>query len=67
MKRAVLAAIVSLVLAPSIVLALDLELSPYRPVMSLSGKLRSIGSDTMLHEMELWAEGLKGFVPSRRV
>jgi phosphate transport system substrate-binding protein len=42
---------------------LDLELSPYRPVPTLSGKLKSVGSDTMLHEMELWAEGFKAIYP----
>lgn len=42
---------------------LDLELSPYKRVNSLSGKLRSVGSDTMFHEMELWADGFKKIYP----
>ncbi|MEK4034867.1 phosphate ABC transporter substrate-binding protein [Methylocystis sp. IM3] len=41
----------------------DLELSPYRPVGALSGRLKSVGSDTLLREMELWAEGFKSIYP----
>lgn len=44
--------------------ALDLELSPYRAVGSLSGQLKSVGSDTMLHEMELWVEGFRSVYPN---
>lgn len=47
--------------------ALDLELSPYKVVHGLSGKLRSVGSDTMLHEMELWAEGFQGIYPDVKI
>lgn len=43
---------------------LDLNLLPYKPRGELSGKLRSVGSDTMLHEMQLWVEGFKQFYPS---
>jgi phosphate transport system substrate-binding protein len=44
-------------------LSFDLELSPYKPVRVLSGKLKSVGSDTLLREMELWAEGFKAIYP----
>jgi phosphate transport system substrate-binding protein len=47
--------------------ALDLELTPYTRVNSLAGKLKSIGSDTMLHEMELWADGFKEFYPGVQI
>lgn len=67
MKRGVLAAVLLIVHAVPLALALDLELSPYKPVASLSGKLKSIGSDTMLHEMELWAEGFKGVYPGVQI
>jgi phosphate transport system substrate-binding protein len=43
---------------------LDLELSPYKAVDSLSGRLKSVGSDTMLHEMELWVEGFRSIYPN---
>jgi phosphate transport system substrate-binding protein len=48
-------------------MSLDLELSPYKPVMVLSGSLKSVGSDTMLHEMEMWAEGFKAFYPGVKI
>ena len=44
--------------------ALVLELSPYKVVQGVSGTLKSVGSDTMLHEMELWAEGFKAIYPN---
>lgn len=44
--------------------ALDLELSPYKAAPGVSGKLRSVGSDTMLHEVELWAEGFRAIYPN---
>lgn len=39
--------------------ATDTNHSPYKPIASVSGKLKSVGSDTMLHEMQLWADGFK--------
>ena len=47
--------------------ALDLELSPYKALGALSGKLKSVGSDTMLHEMELWAEGFQSIYPNVKI
>ena len=44
--------------------ALDMELSPYRRVEGLSGTLKSVGSDTMQRQMELWAEGFKSIYPN---
>jgi phosphate transport system substrate-binding protein len=67
MKRGLLAALLPLVLAAPLALALDLELSPYKPLSSLSGKLKSVGSDTMFHEMELWAEGFKALYPGVQI
>lgn len=43
--------------------ALDTSLSPYKPRALVSGKLKSVGSDTMLHEMQLWADGFKNIYP----
>lgn len=60
--RTFLALVASLAFGTS-VYALDLELSPYKRINSLSGRLKSVGSDTMLHEMELWAEGFKSIYP----
>ena len=47
--------------------ALDDALPVYRSVGNLSGKLRSIGSDTLNHEMELWAAGFKAKYPGVKI
>ncbi|MGH6840596.1 MAG: PstS family phosphate ABC transporter substrate-binding protein [Methylocella sp.] len=46
---------------------LELALSPYKLVNGLSGKLKSVGSDTMRHEMELWAEGFQALYPDVKI
>jgi phosphate transport system substrate-binding protein len=61
--------ILSLAIATSAALAtaafaLDLELSPYKPAGGVAGTLKSVGSDTMAHEMELWADGFKAIYPN---
>ncbi len=63
MKRILAATLALCAFAATAALSLDLELSPYKPVRSLSGKLKSVGSDTLLHEMELWAGGFKAIYP----
>jgi phosphate transport system substrate-binding protein len=57
---AILCCVVSLVAAS----AFDLDLKPYKAAPAVSGKLKSVGSDTLLHEMELWAEGFKSIYPN---
>jgi phosphate transport system substrate-binding protein len=44
--------------------AVDPKLPEYKPVGGVSGKLKSIGSDTMNNEMTLWAEGFLKFYPN---
>jgi phosphate transport system substrate-binding protein len=60
-RRYFLAAIAFL--AGSAAFALDLELASYKVAPGVAGHLKSIGSDTMLHEMELWAEGFEALYP----
>ncbi|BDV34625.1 MULTISPECIES: phosphate ABC transporter substrate-binding protein [Methylocystis] len=68
MKLPFLSAIVAAcALSASAAFSLDLELSPYKRLPSLSGKLKSVGSDTMLHEMELWADGFKTIYPGVQI
>ncbi|MGD9543300.1 MAG: PstS family phosphate ABC transporter substrate-binding protein [Methylocystis sp.] len=62
--RAFSAAVAALAVLTVGAAALDMELSPYKPVSALSGRLKSVGSDTMLHEMELWAEGFRSIYPN---
>ena len=47
--------------------ALDAALPAYKTVSGLSGQLKSVGSDTLNHEMELWAEGFKAKYPSVKI
>ncbi|TLG78932.1 phosphate ABC transporter substrate-binding protein [Methylocystis sp. B8] len=61
---AAVAAFVALTLGAA---AFDMELSPYKVVSDLSGNLKSVGSDTMLHEMELWAEGFQSIYPNVKI
>lgn len=62
--RALFAAVAAVAVLTAGAAALDMELSPYKAVGELSGKLESVGSDTMLHEMELWAEGFRSIYPN---
>jgi phosphate transport system substrate-binding protein len=66
-RRSFVAALAAVAFSAGAAMSLDLELSPYKPVMALSGSLKSVGSDTMLHEMELWAEGFKAFYPGVKI
>ena len=43
--------------------ALDQTLPLYSPVNRISGQIKSVGSDTLDHEMELWAEGFRELYP----
>ncbi|MBM3563931.1 MAG: phosphate ABC transporter substrate-binding protein [Alphaproteobacteria bacterium] len=65
--RAISAAVAAIVALTVSAAALDMELSPYKAVSGLSGKLKSVGSDTMLHEMELWAEGFQSIYPNAKI
>ncbi|KAF0135595.1 PstS family phosphate ABC transporter substrate-binding protein [Methylocystis sp.] len=62
--RALSAAVAALMALTAGAAALDMELSPYKVVNGLSGKLKSVGSDTMQQEMELWAEGFQAIYPN---
>ena len=43
---------------------LDPELEPYTKVSGVSGRVKSVGSDTMNNLMALWAEGFRGLYPN---
>ncbi|MGD9656051.1 MAG: PstS family phosphate ABC transporter substrate-binding protein [Methylocystis sp.] len=60
-RRTFLAAGVALMAGAAF--ALDLELESYKAMPGVAGHLKSVGSDTMVHEMELWAEGFKAIYP----
>src|SRR5271165_5009106 len=43
--------------------ALDAALPDYQAVGTLSGEIKSVGSDTLNNEMNAWAEGFKAKYP----
>lgn len=45
----------------------DPDLPEYKPVEGISGKIKSIGSDTMNNLMALWGEGFKTFYPNVQI
>ncbi|USN98218.1 MAG: phosphate ABC transporter substrate-binding protein [Phycisphaeraceae bacterium] len=48
-------------------LKVDPELPAYKPTQAVGGDLRSVGSDTMLNLMQLWAERFRDKHPAVRV
>lgn len=74
MLRSVLCYCVATMLALTIAVAsvsaqvvVDPKLPDYKPVRGVSGKIKSVGSDTMNNLMALWAEGFKKYYPSVQV
>jgi phosphate transport system substrate-binding protein len=47
--------------------ALDPSLPAYHPVEALAGRLKSVGSDTLGHEMDTWAKGFEKLYPDVKV
>jgi phosphate transport system substrate-binding protein len=48
-------------------IALDEKLPAYQPVGGISGQIKSVGSDTLNHEMELWANGFQSQNPGVKI
>ena len=48
-------------------IALDQNLPAYRPVATLTGHLKSVGSDTLGHEFALWANAFEKFYPDVKI
>ncbi len=65
--RIVAAAFVANMLAIPAALALDAALPAYQAVNGISGEIKSIGSDTLNNEMELWAKGFKERYPNVKI
>jgi phosphate transport system substrate-binding protein len=47
--------------------ALDADLPVYRPVSSLKGELKLVGSNTMSHVAAVWADGFRLFYPDVKI
>ncbi len=48
-------------------IALDQYLPAYDPVAALSGSIRSVGSDTLGHEMTLWSKAFESLYPDVKI
>jgi phosphate transport system substrate-binding protein len=66
MKKALVAAAISISLATTsaIAVGIDPAIPDYQPVSGISGNLKSMGSDTLNNLMTLWAEGFKAQYPN---
>jgi phosphate transport system substrate-binding protein len=62
--RLIAAALAANLAAVTAAIALDANLPAYQPVGGISGPLKSVGSDTLNNEMELWAKGFEALYPS---
>jgi len=61
--RLIAAALAANLAAVTAAIALDANLPAYQPVGGISGQLKSVGSDTLNNEMELWAKGFEALYP----
>ncbi len=61
------AAMIANVLAISTAFALDSNLPAYQTTSGISGQIKSVGSDTLSHEMALWAKGFMERYPDVRI
>jgi phosphate transport system substrate-binding protein len=48
-------------------LALDQNLPLHKPITGISGQIKSVGSDTLDREMELWARGFRELYPDVKI
>ena len=65
--KIVAAAFAANMLAIPAALALDAALPAYQPIKGITGEIKSVGSDTLDHEMELWAKGFKERYPNVKI
>lgn len=65
MKKLSIAFLISILFgATAIASDIDPRYQPYKPVSGVSGKIKSIGSDTLNNLMTLWAEDFKKIYPA---
>ena len=48
-------------------IALDANLPAYQAVSGIAGQVKSVGSDTLNNEMELWAKGFEALYPGVKI
>ncbi len=62
-----MAALAANTFVASAAIALDQSLPAYRAVAAISGQIKSVGSDTLGHEMALWDKGFKELYPDVKI
>ncbi|MGO9237080.1 MAG: hypothetical protein ACLP4V_24520, partial [Methylocella sp.] len=55
--RLIATALAANLAATTTAIALDANLPAYQAISGISGQIKSVGSDTLNNEMELWAKG----------
>ncbi len=65
--RLIATALAANLLATTAAIALDSNLPAYQAVSGISGQIKSVGSDTLNNEMELWAKGFEGLYPGVKI
>lgn len=65
--RIVLAALAASFMAISSASSLDQSLPAYQQAKGVSGRLTSVGSDSLNNEMNLWAKGFMGLYPDVKI
>jgi phosphate transport system substrate-binding protein len=53
--------------ATTAAIALDANLPAYQAVSGIAGQIKSVGSDTLNNEMELWAKGFEALYPDVKI
>ena len=68
MKLRLIATVLATNLAAiTVAIALDANLPAYQVVSGISGQIKSVGSDTLNNEMELWAKGFEALYPGVKI
>ncbi len=62
--RFIATALAANLVAITAAIALDANLPAYQAVSGISGQIKSVGSDTLNNEMELWAKGFEALYPN---
>jgi phosphate transport system substrate-binding protein len=66
-SKTVVAALAASIIAAPAALAVDQSLPVYQPACEISGHVKSVGSDTLGHEMTLWAKAFENLYPDVKI
>src|ERR1700730_9172137 len=66
-SKTVVAVLAAITIAAPAALAVDQSLPVYQPAGEISGHIKSVGSDTLGHEMTLWAKAFEKLHPDVKI